>query len=100
MRSINPKQQRSLLTSGAVSEECAIELARSVKARYKTDVGISFTGVAGPDSSEGKEPGTVYIGVASPSGEKVISLNLAGNRDAIRKRTVKHGFNTLLKLER
>ncbi|MGB8001028.1 MAG: competence/damage-inducible protein A, partial [Anaerobacillus sp.] len=85
---------------GAVSEECAIELAKSVKARYKTDVGISFTGVAGPDPSEGKEPGTVYIGVASPSGEKVISLQLAGNRDAIRKRTVKHGFNTLFKLER
>ncbi len=90
----------TLESYGAVSEECAIELAKSVKARYKTDVGISFTGVAGPDPSEGKEPGTVYIGVASPSGEKVISLQLAGNRDAIRKRTVKHGFNTLFKLER
>lgn len=90
----------TLKAYGAVSEECAIELARSVKARYKTDVGISFTGVAGPDSSEGKDAGTVYIGVAAPSGEKVVALNLAGNRNAIRKRTVKHGFNTLLKLER
>ena len=85
---------------GAVSEECAIELARSVRARYKTDVGISFTGVAGPDPSEGKEPGTVFIGVVSPVGEKVISLHLAGNRDAIRKRAAKHGMNTLLNLER
>ncbi|WP_347550317.1 competence/damage-inducible protein A [Pseudalkalibacillus hwajinpoensis] len=92
--------KETLDTYGAVSEECAIELARSVRAKYKTDVGISFTGVAGPDPDEGKEPGTVFIGVASPSFEKVISLKLAGNRDAIRKRAVKHGFNTLLKLER
>ncbi|WP_165995423.1 competence/damage-inducible protein A [Bacillus sp. Cs-700] len=92
--------KETLEAYGAVSEECAIELARSVKAKYKTDVGISFTGVAGPDPSEGKEAGTVYIGVAAPSGEKVVALNLAGNRNAIRKRTVKHGFNTLLKLER
>ncbi|WP_273834868.1 competence/damage-inducible protein A [Guptibacillus sedimenti] len=92
--------KETLEAYGAVSEECAIELARSVKAKYKTDVGISFTGVAGPDPSEGKDAGTVYIGVAAPSGEKVVALNLAGNRNAIRKRTVKHGFNTLLKLER
>ncbi len=92
--------KETLEAYGAVSEECAIELARSVKAKYKTDVGISFTGVAGPDPSEGKDAGTVYIGVSAPSGEKVVALNLAGNRNAIRKRTVKHGFNTLLKLER
>ena len=92
--------KETLEAYGAVSEECAIELARSVKAKYKTDVGISFTGVAGPDPSEGKDAGTVYIGVAAPTGEKVVALNLAGNRNAIRKRTVKHGFNTLLKLER
>ncbi|MCA0990265.1 competence/damage-inducible protein A [Pseudalkalibacillus hwajinpoensis] len=92
--------KETLEAYGAVSEECAIELARSVKAKYKTDVGISFTGVAGPDPSEGKDAGTVYIGVAAPSGENVVALNLAGNRNAIRKRTVKHGFNTLLKLER
>ena len=92
--------KETLEAYGAVSEECAIELARSVKSKYKTDVGISFTGVAGPDPSEGKDAGTVYIGVDAPSGEKVVALNLAGNRNAIRKRTVKHGFNTLLKLER
>ncbi|WP_377889176.1 competence/damage-inducible protein A [Alkalihalobacillus sp. R86527] len=90
----------TLSSHGAVSEECAIELARSIKNTYKTDIGISFTGVAGPDSIEGKEAGTVFIGMVSPRGEKVICLKLAGNRDAIRKRTVKYGFNTLLKLER
>ncbi|MCA0988111.1 competence/damage-inducible protein A [Guptibacillus algicola] len=90
----------TLSSNGAVSEECAIELARGIKKMYNTDIGISFTGVAGPDSIEGKEAGTVFIGMVSPRGEEVICLKLAGNRDAIRKRTVKYGFNTLLKLER
>lgn len=90
----------TLSSYGAISEECAIELARNIRKTYNTDIGISFTGVAGPDSIEGKEAGTVYIGMVSPIGEQVIPLKLAGDRDAIRKRTVKHGFNTLLKLER
>ncbi len=48
---------------GAVSHECAKELAERVREKYKTDVGISTTGVAGPDQLEGKPPGLFYIGI-------------------------------------
>ncbi len=51
-----------LSTDGAVSKECARYLAENVKELLKADIGISFAGVAGPDASEHKEPGTVFVG--------------------------------------
>ena len=33
---------------GAVSEETAIEIAKGVRKKLKTDIGISITGLAGP----------------------------------------------------
>jgi nicotinamide-nucleotide amidase len=84
---------------GVVSEECARELAENVASLLGADIGISFTGVAGPDEQEGKPVGTVYIGIHQVGqGTKVEKLQLAGNRTGIRKRTVKFGYYYLLKL--
>jgi len=51
---------------GTVSHECARELARAAKSKFKSDIALSTTGVAGPDKLEGKNPGLFYIGVAYP----------------------------------
>jgi nicotinamide-nucleotide amidase len=51
---------------GTVSHECARELARAAKSKFKSDIGLSTTGVAGPDKLEGKNPGLFYIGIAYP----------------------------------
>jgi PncC family amidohydrolase len=49
---------------GAVSEEVAAALAMGAAHRFETEVGISVTGVAGPDGgSERKPVGTHYVGV-------------------------------------
>lgn len=61
--------QKTLDTFGAVSSQCAIEMAEKSKEMFKADFGLSLTGVAGPSSLEGKIPGTVWIGVAQ-EGEK------------------------------
>lgn len=83
---------------GAVSEQCAKVLAENVKDLMKTEVGISFTGVAGPDKLEDKEVGTVFIGVSMVGKEtKVYPLQLAGTREQIQSRSVKHGLHCLLK---
>ncbi|HET7629126.1 MAG TPA: competence/damage-inducible protein A [Bacillales bacterium] len=90
---------RSVLDNeGAVSETCAKLMAETCINLFHADVGISFTGVAGPDASEGKEPGIVYVAIAE-SGKRtqVHSLLLAGNRNRIRNLAVKHGFFYLLK---
>lgn len=56
--------QEVIDTYGVVSCQCAIEMARGVKENFGTDIGISFTGVAGPSKLEGQQPGTVWIGLA------------------------------------
>lgn len=90
--------ESTLENDGAISEQCARELAVNVKQMMKTDIGISFTGVAGPDTSEGKPVGTVYIGIALPNDEvKVFPLTLAGSRENIRERSVKYGCQHLIK---
>lgn len=83
---------------GVVSESCASELAKNAAELMGADIGISFTGVAGPDDQEGKPVGTVYIGLyIAGEGVRVKKLQLAGNRNGIRKRSVKFGFYLLIK---
>ena len=49
---------------GVVSEQTAILMAQQAKEKMKADIGISFTGVAGPDKLENQAVGTVWIGIA------------------------------------
>lgn len=90
-------KKETLDVHGAVSEQCAKELAENVAARLNADIGISFTGVAGPDESEGKPVGTVYIGIAIKGKPAIVKkMELGGTRDANRVRTVKYGCSYLI----
>lgn len=83
---------------GVISKECAEELAENVALLTNSDIGISFTGVAGPDELEGKPVGTVYIGIfIKGKGTIVEKLTLGGTREAIRTRTVKYGCYYVMK---
>ncbi|NEU29305.1 competence/damage-inducible protein A [bacterium LRH843] len=82
---------------GVISRQCATEMASCAKSQYKADVAISFTGVAGPSSQEGKEPGTIYIGIAGLTPSPLsFELFLGGGREAVRERAVKYGCFYLL----
>lgn len=82
---------------GVVSEQCAIELAENIRTILGTDIGISFTGAAGPDSLEGNPAGTVWIGISFKNKQsKAYLLRLAGSRNGNRKRSVKYGCYFLL----
>lgn len=71
-------------TYGVVSAECAEAMALGVARRLGADVGVSTTGVAGPDLQEGKPAGLVYVGIAGPFGLESRELRLVGDRDEIR----------------
>lgn len=90
-------EQSLLISDGAVSESCAGKMAESMQKLLDADVGISFTGVAGPEKSEDKEVGTVFIGIAYAGTTEVLSLNLSGNREMIQIRAIKAAANYLLK---
>lgn len=90
-------KQETIEKHGVVSEECAREMAENVARLFSTDIGISFTGVAGPEELEGKSVGTVYIGIAIQGRPTVVKrINLGGLREANRIQSVKFGCYYLL----
>ena len=52
---------------GVVSEEVAIEMARSVRERLGSTWGVATTGVAGPGPHHGVPAGQVWIAISGPS---------------------------------
>ena len=78
---------------GVVSESIAKQMAVQTQDKMKTDVAISFTGVAGPDELEGQKAGTVWIGLAFKDNPVVAKqFHFAGNRETIRQRSVLSGL--------
>ncbi|HJV45381.1 MAG TPA: competence/damage-inducible protein A [Bacillota bacterium] len=77
---------------GTVSEETALAMANKIRMLMNADIGLAITGVAGPNESEGKPVGLVYIGISSSKGDKVYKLNLSGTREGIQIRAAKYGF--------
>ena len=81
--------ERTLEAFGAVSSQTAEEMAMGVCKACGTEVGISTTGIAGPDGGTPEKPvGTVYVGVCV--NDKVYSkrLNISPSlsREKIRER--------------
>ncbi|MFJ9499357.1 competence/damage-inducible protein A [Brevibacillus centrosporus] len=90
-----------LATEGAVSEQTAKLLAENVREKLGTTYGVSVTGVAGPDSSEGKPVGLVYVGIAAEGLPTVVKeLRLAGRRQAIVGRAAKFALFYALQMQK
>jgi PncC family amidohydrolase len=74
-------QRATLARVGAVSRECAAEMARGARRALHADIGISSTGIAGPGGATARKPvGLVYIGIATPQAETVQELHIDGDR--------------------
>lgn len=95
IKSLGVKKE-TLDVYGAVSSECAKEMASGVAKRYNTNIGIATTGIAGPEGGTSEKPvGLVYFGIYING--KVISKKYVfnGNRQNIRKRATKTILNDL-----
>ncbi len=91
-----------------VTAEAARAMALGARLALGADVGLSLTGVAGPDPDEGQPPGTVFVGLAMPGasavpgeaggvssggvssggvdlGVEVLELRLPGDRERVRQ---------------
>ena len=88
-------KKETLDTLGAVSRETARQMAECILKKAAADIGVSVTGVAGPDGSEGHMPGLVYIAAAYKGGTTVKELNISPiSREYVREQAAEQ----LLKL--
>lgn len=87
-----------LATVGAVHHDVALAMARGVRRVCGADWGVSTTGVAGPEPSDGMPVGTVYVAVASATANRVGRLQLSGGRGPIRAAAVVGALALLVKV--
>jgi len=80
---------------GVVSAECAEAMASGVKALTGASYALATTGVAGPDSQEGKPAGTVYVGIAAAGLVTSTRLELTGSRVEIQTETCERALGEL-----
>ena len=67
-----------------VSAEAAEAMAIGVRKLLGADVGLSVTGVAGPEEQDGQVAGTVFVGLALGDGVVNAALRLPGDRPRVR----------------
>jgi nicotinamide-nucleotide amidase len=80
--------QDLLASVGAVDADVALAMAVGVAKRLGSDIGLSTTGVAGPEPQDGKAVGTVFIACVWGDKRTVEELSLTGTRNEIRSLTV------------
>ncbi|SDT13408.1 nicotinamide-nucleotide amidase [Pseudarthrobacter equi] len=69
---------------GSVDGGVASAMAAGARAALGADIGVSTTGVAGPEPHDGKPVGTVFVGIATAGGAAAYEYHFEGTRPEIR----------------
>jgi len=90
-----------LAAHGAVHPDVAAQMSAGVRTALAVGgepahIGISTTGVAGPDPQDGQPVGMVYLGFAIGSEVRTKGLELGGTREEIRSQVV---YESLVELK-
>ena len=90
--------QETLDTVGAVSQECACQMAEGARRVLASDAAVAVTGIAGPGGAvPGKPVGTVWFACSTSSGTVSELHVFSGDRDAVRAKTVATALELLLR---
>lgn len=82
---------------GAVAAPTAREMATGAADRCRADWGLAVTGVAGPEPQDGHPVGQVFVGLVGPGlPAHAEGLELSGDREQIRRQTVRAALHLLL----
>lgn len=91
-------QAQTLETYTAVSAQTAAEMAEGIAKTSGADIGISTTGIAGPDGGTTEKPvGLVYIGLSIKGKTTVTEYHYTGKRNQIRERATMYALDLLRK---
>jgi nicotinamide-nucleotide amidase len=93
--------RRVLKTNGAVSEATVRAMATGALRRSGAQIAVAVTGIAGPGGAvAGKPVGTVWLGWATRRGRTIqvgtLLKRFRGNREAVRRKTVRAALEGLL----
>jgi len=81
---------------GAVSEEVAIAMVEGLRKKYRVDIGLSTTGIAGPTGGDKEKPvGLVFIGISLIDKSYVKKFIFKGDRLNIKELTCNAALNIL-----
>jgi len=90
---------------GPVHPDVALQMAAGVRGALNVDgapadVGVSTTGIAGPDSPDGQPVGTVHVAVVTPDSSVTEVFRFAGDRAEVRARAVDAAIDMLARVLR
>ncbi len=89
-------KSQTLRLHGAVSKETAIEMAKGVRGRLGSDLGLAITGIAGPTGGTDKKPvGLVVMALAGPKGTVALEKRFLGQRRHIKESSAQAALNML-----
>ena len=81
----------TLRSSGAVSEECAREMASGVRTLFHADIGLAVTGIAGPGGATATKPvGLVAFAFDDGIRRFTTMMTFTGDRVQIKKMSAEH----------
>ena len=90
-------EEETLKNFGAVSSQTALEMATNVREIFSATIGLSTTGVAGPDTSEGKPVGLVYAAIVGENFSEVKEFHFSGSRSEIKMQAADATFELLMR---
>ena len=90
-------KKETLDSFGAVSAETAAEMAAGVRKIMNAEIGVSVTGLAGPNGGEGKPVGLVYVAVNSDNYSEVTENHFSGDRISVRNQAADKALELALR---
>ena len=92
-------KEQTIEQFGVVSEQVAIEMALGIAKESNANVGVSFSGVAGPGGGTKETPvGTVCMAFAINGQVQSYTKIFAGDRMEVRQKCVDFALNKLLEI--
>ena len=89
--------EQTLIDHGAVSRETVLEMARGVRAALNTDIGISSSGIAGPEGGSAQKPvGMAWIGLSASNTEYAEQFLFQGDRLQIKEQGVQTAIQRVI----